>query len=222
MRRMRFSAGLPLLLALPLAGCQRAPGKQDVDAAADTAAVIADQASPPPREAPPFQFQDQALGIALLPTPGFALRRDFARAYLAADQWKAFADPDVRGTPRAALVLDGSNEITSAELRIGASDDAHALATCLDVADAAASDDAGEARIDGQPFRHFRAADAAMSHYLSVDAYRAVRNGHCIAVDLLVAGTRPEVYDPPRTPPFGQDAARARLRQALEAVRFTR
>ena len=29
------------------------------------------------------------------------------------------------------------------------------------------------------------------------------------AIDLIIAGTRPEVYDPPRTPPFTAEQAKA-------------
>lgn len=168
------------------------------------------------------QFADDAIGIALLPVQGFALHRDFKRSYFDNGEWKAYAGPDSKGKPLAALVLDGSNDVTAAELRIGASDDAQAVKTCLQPANTAESAQTEEVRIDGQAFQHFRAADAAMSHYLDVDAYRSVRNGHCIAIDLLVVGTRPEVYDPPRTPPFDQATARAKLQEALAAVRITR
>jgi hypothetical protein len=61
-----------------------------------------------------------------------------------------------------------------------------------------------------------------MSHYQSVDAYRSVRNGRCIAINLLVAGARPEVCDPSATPPFDEATARARLQEALGAVRINR
>ncbi len=168
------------------------------------------------------QFVDEALGVAILPLPGFTLRRDFRRDYLATDDWKAFAETDNRGKAVAALVLDGSNEITAAELRLGVSDDPDAVAACLEVSDSALPSPRDEIRVDGQPFRHFRASDAAMSHYLTVDAYRAVRQQRCYAIDLLVVGTRPEVYDPPRTPPFDTATAQARLREALGAIRFVK
>ena len=206
-----------------LAGCQRAPDARDIDTAAQTAAEIADPAPPATgREAPQFQFADDEIGVALAPTPGFTLQRDFTRDYLSVDAWKGFAAPDMRGEPLVALVLDGSDKITAAELRIGTSTDSHALVTCLDPPEGATTERPDEVRIDGQAFRHFRASDAAMSHYQSVDAYRSVRNGRCLAIDLLVAGTRPEVYDPPATPPFDEATARARLQEALAAVRITR
>ena len=217
---------VPLFAALAtalLAGCERAPKQEEVEAATQTAAEIADPAPPVTgREAPQFQFSDDEIGLAIAPTPGFTLKRDFTRDYLSGGEWKTFAAPDVRGEPLVALVLDGSDKITAAELRIGTSTDSHAVVTCLDPPEGASTEAPGEVRIDGQPFRHFRAGDAAMSHYRSVDAYRHVRNERCFAIDLLVAGTRPEVYDPPATPPFDEATARARLQEALAAVRITR
>lgn len=217
---------IPLFAAVAatlLVGCDRAPQQEEVEAATQTAAEIADPALPVTgREAPQFQFSDDDIGIALAPTPGFALRRDFARDYLSNGGWKTFAAPDVRGAPLVALVLDGSDKITAAELRIGTSIDSHAVVTCLDPPEGATTEAPDETRIDGQPFRHFRASDAAMSHYQSVDAYRSVRNGRCLAIDLLIAGTRPEVYDPPATPPFDEATARTRLQEALGAVRILR
>ncbi len=59
-----------------------------------------------------------------------------------------------------------------------------------------------------------------MSHYLNVEGYRTVHAGRCYAIDLLLTGTRPEVYDPPATPPFTQTAAKQRLHQALDGFRF--
>jgi hypothetical protein len=119
-----------------------------------------------------------------------------------------------------ALVLRGSNDITAAELRIGTSRDPRALAHCQDVPANALPDATGTAVLDGVPFRHFRAGDAAMNHYLDVEGYRAVRDGRCYAIDLLVIGTNPTVYDPPRTPPFPREQAMARLHAALAGLHF--
>ncbi|MGS1077178.1 hypothetical protein [Pseudoxanthomonas beigongshangi] len=217
--------GAICLLGL-LSACQP---EHPVDTARAASAARVAEAPPPPvsdaqasRIALQAQFVDEALGVAILPLPGFTLRRDFRRDYLATDDWKTFAKPDSRGKALAALVLDGSNEITAAELRLGISDDPDAVAACLEVSDSALPSPRDEIRIDGQPFRHFRASDAAMSHYLTVDAYRAVRQERCYAIDLLVVGTRPEVYDPPRKPPFDTATARARLREALGAIRFVK
>ena len=80
--------------------------------------------------------------------------------------------------------------------------------------------DPDQVEVGGVAFVHFHAEDAAMSHYQQVDGYRSVRNGRCVAIDLMVGGTRPEVHDPPRTPPFTVSVARVRLQQALAAVHW--
>jgi hypothetical protein len=220
----RLACLLPVLgLAVALlAGCQRdAPAVPPAAAAASTPPAT-DDAHGNPRQAFRPIFADEAAGVALLPVEGFDLQADFRRRYFGGDEWKSFAGPDSVGRPLAALVLQGSDEVTAAELRLGSSNNAGALAECVQAANSAETSRTDEVRIDGQLFHHFHASDAAMSHYLDVDAYRAVRHGHCIAIDLLITGTRPEVYDPPRQPPFDQATAKARLQQALAAVRITR
>ncbi len=203
MRHSLLLAGGGALIALSLSGCQ--PAAQ--------AAAPAVSAGPPPL------FQDAALGLRLVAVPGMTLRRDFDRTYLDTDGWKAFAPAGSRGQPLAALVLDGSNDLTAAELRIARSDDLRDVDQCLDPP-AEAPGDPDQVQIGGVAFVHFHAADAAMSHYLQIDGYRSVRNGQCVAIDLMVSGTRPEVYDPPRTAPFAAPAAAARLHQALSAVHW--
>lgn len=220
----RPACSLPFLgLAVTLLiGCQghapaAPPVAMDSPAATSTAGPASEQ-----RQAFRPVFADAGVGVALLPVEGFELRHDFSRSYFGDDQWKSFAGPDSVGRPLAALVLQGSDSMTAAELRLGSSNNAGALAECTQAANSAETSGTDEVRIDGQVFHHFHASDAAMSHYLDVDAYRAVRHGHCIAIDLLMVGTRPEVYDPPRQPPFDQAAAKARLQDALAAVRITR
>lgn len=170
--------------------------------------------------APAYEVIDAAHGFAIAVPPGMHARRDFQRRYLANGAWKSFAREVDHGEPVLALVLDGSNAITAAELRIGMGNDATARAHCLDVPASGVPPRVSHVTVAGVPFTRFQAADAAMSHYLDVEAYRAVHDGRCYAIDLLVTGTRPEVYDPPATPPFGQEAARQRLRGALAGFRF--
>lgn len=216
----------PLLLALlaPLAaGCSRDPAAAAtaMPSGGDPGAAKAAALRDPPPAAPAPAFVEPAPGIALDAVPGMQLRRDFTRTYLALDGWMLFAAPGSTGTPLAALVLDGSNEVTAAELRLGRSDEAAAVKQCLELP-AEATGPASTVQIDGMPFTHFSAGDAAMSHYVSAESYRAVRNGRCYAIDLMVAGTRPEVYDPPRTPPFSNEEAQQKLQAALQAVRWLR
>lgn len=163
---------------------------------------------------------DPEHGFAIAIPSGMQLHRDFQRSYLDDASWKAFAGPDSHGAPAAALVLDGSNKITAAELRIGIGTDSEALAHCLEVPASGAAGAIDTTTLAGVPFTHFHAADAAMSHYLDVDSYRAVHACRCYAIDLLITGTRPEVYDPPATPPFARDDAEKRLRKALDGFRF--
>lgn len=147
------------------------------------------------------------------------LRRDFTRSYLTLDGWKLFDASGSTGSPLAALVLDGSNEVTAAELRVGRSDDAGAVADCV-TPPAEATGPADTVDIGGVSFTHFPVGDAAMSHYVSADSYRAVQHGRCYAIDLVVAGTRPEVYDPPREPPFSNELAKQKLRDALSSIHW--
>lgn len=166
-------------------------------------------------------YSNAAQGVSLVVPPGMQLRHDFQRSYLDNAQWKAFAEPESHGTPVAALVLDGSNRITAAELRIGASRDGQALAHCTDVPASGIPDERDTVTLAGVKFVHFHAADAAMSHYLQVESYRTVHAGGCYAIDLWISGTRPEVYDPPATPPFTRDDALVKLHDALSGFRFT-
>lgn len=197
-------------LALLLAGCGRTGGPSPTT-----------PATAPQANTGPAAFDDPALGLRLSVPPGMQLRRDFRRSYLDAGAWQAFAGPDGAGKPVAALVMNGSNHITAAELRIGRSADAQAMAHCLDVPPNAVAGSTSTRSLGGVTFQHFQAGDAAMSHYMQVDAYRAIRGDQCIAVDLLVTGTRPEVYDPPATPPFSNEQARQVLQRALSGLHWT-
>src|SRR5690606_19130197 len=101
--------------------------------------------------------------------------------------WKAFAADASPGTPVLALVLQGSDAVTAAELRIGVGDDEAARAHCLDTPSGSLPDGV-RVTLAGVPFVRFHAADAAMSHYMDAEAYRAVHDGRCYAIDLLVTG----------------------------------
>ena len=180
-----------------------------------------EDASDAPQPTPTSPLVDAAHGFAITVPHDMHVRRDFQRSYLANATWKSFAGDDSHGTPVLALVLDGSNNITAAELRVGIGDDAGSKAHCMEVPSSGVPAQASQVTLAGVPFTRFHAADAAMSHYLEVEAYRAVHAGRCYAIDLLITGTRPEVYDPPATPPFERDAALARLREALEGLQFT-
>jgi len=201
---MNTHPSLALIVATTLAACS--PG-QPAGSKAPTADV-----------AP--TYDDPAQGFAIILPAGMQVRHDFQRSYLGDASWKALAGDDPHGTPVVALVLAGSNAITAAELRVGTGNDAAALAHCLDVPDSGMPADTQTVDLAGTSFTRFHAGDAAMSHYLRVEGYRAIHDGRCYAIDLLLTGTRPEVYDPPATPPFSQDEAMRQLHDALAGFRF--
>jgi len=164
-------------------------------------------------------YAEPGRGIAVRRVPGTHVVRDFKRSYLALDAWKLYPAAGSVGTPLVAVVLDGSNAVTSAEMRVGRSDAAADVQDCQVPPDEAMGP-VDTVEVGGVPFAHVTLGDAAMSHYLSADSYRAVHGGACYAIDLIIAGTRPDVYDPPRTPPFSKDAATKVLAAALAAVHW--
>ncbi len=167
-------------------------------------------------------FSSDEWGFQIDYPSAWTLQRDFDHGYLDNGAWKTYAAPGSKGTPVLALSLPGSNAITAGELRIGVSDAADEVRRCTVPPDAVRPGSVGEARIGDAAFATFEAADAAMSHYLSVRSYRTVHDGRCYAIDLLVTGTNPQVYDPPPTPPFTRAHAFEQLQQALQGFRFTR
>lgn len=207
---MSKTVALTATLSLLLAACGQQPAPKT--SAAPTAVPVAEAS---------HAYRDPAQGFSLDIPPGMQLRHDFQRSYLDAGAWKAFAEPDSQGTPMAALVLDGSNKITAAELRIGVSADHQAVAHCTEVPASGVPAGRDTVKLSGTDFVHFHAADAAMSHYLQVESYRAVHAGRCYALDLWISGTRPEVYDPPATPPFSRKDALRSLHDALAGFHFT-
>jgi hypothetical protein len=218
-----------LAAAFLLAACtpsSPSPGAADPGTAAtagaagpapSTAVSAADRPSAGARD-----FRSEEWGFRIDYPPEWKLQRDFDHGYLANGAWKTYAASGSKGTPVLALSLPGSNAITAGELRIGVSDAANEVRRCTAPPDAVRPGSVGEAHVGGAVFATFEAADAAMSHYLSVRSYRTVHEGRCYAIDLLVTGTTPQVYDPPATPPFTRVHAFEQLQQALQGFRFIR
>ena len=153
---------------------------------------------------------------------GWTTRKDFRSGYLANGAWKAFATPDSQGEPVLSLTMPGSNRVTDAEIRIGASRAPEEVQRCTAPPPAAAADSVTTRRINGIAFTTFKAGDAAMSHHLNVRAYRVVRNGACYAIDLLVFGVNLQVYDPPVKPPFSDAHAFDAMRAVVRTFSFER
>ncbi|GHB29994.1 hypothetical protein [Salinicola rhizosphaerae] len=132
--------------------------------------------------------------------------------------WASEAGDD--GERLLTLSLPDSDEITTGLWRLGTSRNARALETCTDEPSDMSSAAPETVRIGGHDFVSFTVGDAGMSHFQSIHAYRAVVDDTCYAIDLIVQGTRGDVYDPPRPAPFSQDAAMARLRTINTGVSF--
>ncbi|MBO9357603.1 hypothetical protein GG851_26710 [Bordetella petrii] len=198
----RFGISSLLLMAAVLAGCGTPR-----DAAAPAAGPAQPQAG--------RVHTDSQYGFRMRIPPGVAPRTEFEGGYLAATGWKTGAGPDSRGSARLALALPGSNRITSAELRIGVSAEAAEARRCTQPPQGLAGP-VEHVSINGIDYTRFRLQDAAMSHYLTVEAYRAVHAGRCYALDLLVYGVNPQVYTPPAVEPFTRDQALRELRAWLE------
>lgn len=150
------------------------------------------------------------------------MRRGFRGGYLASDSWKTYAAADSQGTPVVSLAVPGSNHVTDAEIRIGASRSPEEVRHCAESPSSVRTGSVGQATINGIRFTRFDAGDAAMSHYLDVHSYRAVHDSTCYAIDLVVFGTNPEVYSPPATPPFTREVAFTKMQAVVRSFRFTR
>ena len=165
-------------------------------------------------------FVSAAWGFRIDVPPGWTVQRDFRSGYLANGAWKSFAPPDSHGQSVLALSMPDSNNITDAEIRIGASRDAREVHDCTTPPGAMRPGSIATRKIHGVTFTTFEAADAAMSHHLDVHACRTVRSGTCYAIDLLVYGVNPAVYDPPATPSFSDAYAFAAMREVLRSLEF--
>lgn len=182
-----------------------------------------DASAPVPGASSPVQrYINTGWGFRIDLPDGWSTSEGFKNSYLANDSWKTFAPPDSQGTPIVALVMPGSNSVTDAEIRIGASNAPGAVANCMQPPQSAQPGNVSLHEIQGVQFTAFKAADAAMSHHLKVHAYRALHNGACYAIDLVVFGTNPMVYSPPATPPFSDAEAFAAMHEVLTSFRFTR
>lgn len=168
------------------------------------------------------RYANAEWGFVIDPPRDWRASTDFSRGYLANGAWKAWAPPGSKGSPVVAFRMPGSNGITDAEIRIGASRAPEEVEGCAKPPDAIEPGTLHAGKIGGTRFTSFVATDGAMSHRMVVHGYRVVHDGACYAIDLIVFGVNPEVFDPPATPPFRDADALARMRRVLHSFRFTR
>ena len=203
-----------VLLASALALC----ACNDSHPPADPTAGVAPSASEDNRQV----LESERFGFRIEYPKGWTAQREFHGSYLANGTWKTYAAPGSSGTPVAALVVAGSNHVTDAEVRIGVSRAPEEVQACATPPSSLRDGSTSREHIDGADFVTFHASDAAMSHYLDVHSYRAVHAGACYAIDLLVYGTDPQVYDPPAKTPFSKQQAFTAMRDVLRTFHFTR
>ncbi|GAB3344072.1 MULTISPECIES: hypothetical protein [Chromohalobacter] len=184
-------------------------------------AISLSACTPEPRETPPTPANEETTDFTLAPYP-VKLRADASLERITAPQsgyfdtgsWQIM--DDAPGERLITLALPGSNDITAAHWRLGASHDAKAISNCLTPPPNAHS--RSTASIDSHDFQAFTLDDAGMSHFQQITGYRAVIDDTCYAIDLIVNGTRGDVYDPPREPPFSSNHAMQRLREINDGL----
>lgn len=214
---MRFVRRVALVaaMAVPLAACgsdEGATAHKPATGVASTSSVA---------NAQTHTYRNAAWHLAIDVPAGWTLQDDFTASYLTNSAWKTYAASQSQGTPVVALIVPGSNRIADAEIRIGASQAASEVRRCATPPDPARPGSLAHETIGGVEFATFTVSDAAMNHHLVVHAYRTVHDRTCYAIDLLVYGANPQVFDPPATPPFSPERAFTGMHSVLATFRFT-
>lgn len=209
---MRCLIWVPLLMGVVvMAGCE-APESATWGEPQQTAATA---------PAPQNLFRSEKYRVELAYPESGVQRMDHTTGYFDNQGWRIDAGPDQPGRRLLVLQLDGSDDVTTGQLRLGVSRDPGQVRDCTQPGSTAADRRGDPVFLGGVPFVTFQEGDAGMSHYQNVHAYRAVRDGTCYAIDLVVQGANPQVYDPPRTPPFSQQQGFERLRSLLAGFSFS-
>lgn len=190
-------------------------------AATAIALAFAFAVSPPRSGAggPPYlTYRNRRYGFVVRYPQTVAVATRFRGSYLVTKSWNVFAD-EATGRPLVSFRMARSDNVLSAEVHIGASRRQRQVASCRKLPAAAES---RIVRLNGARFTSFIWRDAAMSHFVTVRGYRTVRYGVCFAIDELIYGTDPEVFDPPVRLPFPKAQARKVLDAIVKSFNFIR
>lgn len=141
-------------------------------------------------------------------------------SYFLTDNWRADRREQEPGRTVAAWQLKDSNAVLMALLRYGYSADANSVAHCLEPATGVENQPTSQVQLGGLPFTRYRFSDAGMNHFMEVEAWRSHHEGRCLAIDLVVQGTNPLVYEPPRSLPFTRAEAEKQLHELLLEVEW--
>lgn len=165
------------------------------------------------------RFDSAEYDVAMVYPASLKASHGFESGYFLQQRWNPDAANGVPGEGLLTLTLPASNKLTTAELRLGVSDDSQAVQDCA-LPDDGNAGAVSSVVIDGVTFKRRDTGDAGMNHYLSRHAYRGVAHGHCYAIDLIVDGTNASVYPGNPTPPMTRKAAFKRLTALLDGLTF--
>lgn len=140
-------------------------------------------------------YSNDAYGFQFRYPPQFTVTGSFPSFYHVTNGWMQGVFTGDRGTTTETaivrLLIDEKKSSAGeeqyyyydAELRIGASREAHDVASCSTADDAMSS---STLRINGTDFTVFDTSQAGMSQSAEVQSYRTVHNGACIAIESIV------------------------------------
>jgi len=137
--------------------------------------------------------------------------------YLLPTNWSV-VETDVRGSVAQRFMLPKSDEILTAEIRIGASDIGSNVSECLASKPNFTS---STETINGKEYTVLSGSDAGLGHYASTKSYRTVVNDTCFAIEELVYGVRGENYDPPRQASYTMQDAESQLQSIVDTMKFS-
>lgn len=169
-------------------------------------------------------FVSQAFGITLhYPATLEALEEFPSSFFTPGSGWNHRGPKQVPGSALIALKLPDSNAVLHGVLRLGASNAPKALNDCLFSKEEIQTQLPGintvhQVRLDKVDFQMVTSGGAATGHEISERSYRAVHTNHCIAIDLIVAGSWAVEN---QQAPFSTDEAFNQLTALLAGLDFT-
>ncbi|PNQ51336.1 hypothetical protein C1141_21350, partial [Vibrio agarivorans] len=128
-----------LVAAMVLAGCEWS-GPQNREAAPHQTAA--------PAPAPQQVFRSDRYGVELAYPENGVQGSNGTTGYFGDHGWRADAGANAQGRRLLALRLDGSDDVTAGELRLGVSRNPAALRACTRPGNLAAIRDTGETTLD--------------------------------------------------------------------------
>lgn len=137
-------------------------------------------------------------------------------SYLLSVNWSV-VEANNKGSVVYQLVLPKSNDILTAEIRVGASDIGSNMTECLSPKENYTST---LEIINNREYTVFSGQDAGLGHFAFTKSYRAVVDDTCFAIEKIIYGVRGENFDPPRQAPYTVETAELELQSIIETMKF--